>query len=285
MKASDFMIRDPFILLDEGIYYMYGTRSKTTWTNADGFDCYKSTDMENWEGPVEIFHRPEGFWADRCYWAPECIRYQGAYYLVTTLGSEDRLKGIYVLKADRPEGPFQIYSERLTPEDSDCIDGTIWMENGKIYLVYSYSFENGQSGQMHCRQLSQDLTRAVTKPVTLFYAQEAPWAKPVPFAKEEFGMDGDVYFTDGPCLFHKGGRLYMTWSSWGDNGYAVGLAYSGSGKVDGPWIQKSSPFFPENGGHGMVFTDKEGRLRFALHYPNDQYKEHLLIQELNDIEK
>ena len=281
MKASDFIIRDPFILLNEGIYYLYGTRSETTWRNADGFDCYKSTDLENWEGPIEIFHRPEGFWADRCYWAPECIKYQGSYYLVTTLGSEDRLKGIYVLKADRPEGPFRIYSERLTPEDSSCIDGTIWIEDEKVYLVYSYSFENGHSGQMHCRQLSQDLTRAVSEPMIFFYAHEAPWAKPVPFAKEEFGMDGDVYFTDGPCLFHKEGRLYMTWSSWGDKGYAVGIAYSLSGKVEGPWIQESIPFFPENGGHGMVFADKEGTLRFVLHFPNDQYKEHLLIQDLS----
>ena len=38
------------------------------------------------------------------------------------------------------------------------------------------------------------------EPVTLFSAAEAKWAKPVPFAKAEFGMDGDVYFTDGPCV-------------------------------------------------------------------------------------
>ena len=58
-------IRDPYILLHEGIYYLYGTRSATCWGEADGFDCYKSEDLENWEGPIEIFHRPEGFFADR----------------------------------------------------------------------------------------------------------------------------------------------------------------------------------------------------------------------------
>lgn len=277
MKASDFILRDPYILLDNGTYYLYGTRSETTWTEADGFDCYKSKDLKEWEGPVEIFHRPEGFWADRCYWAPECIRYQDAYYLITTLGSQERRKGIYVLKAEKPEGPFQIYSDRLTPPEWTCIDGTVWMEEGKIYLIYSHSFEDSPDGDMCCQQLSGDLTRAVTEPAVLFSAREASWAKPVPFAKEEFGMDGDVYFTDGPCVFCRDGQLYMTWSSWSEHGYAVGLAHSASGTVEGPWVQEAVPFFPENGGHGMTFADKDGIYRFALHFPNDAYQEHLRI--------
>ena len=31
----------------------------------------------------------------------------------------------------------------------------------------------------------------------------------VPFAKIEFGMGGDVYFTDGPCVFRAENELYM----------------------------------------------------------------------------
>ena len=38
-------IRDPYILLHEGIYYLYGTRSATCWGEADGFDCYKSENL------------------------------------------------------------------------------------------------------------------------------------------------------------------------------------------------------------------------------------------------
>ena len=282
MKATDFIIRDPYILLKDDTYYLYGTRSETTWSDsAEGFDCYKSTDLENWEGPIEIFRRPEGFWADRCYWAPECIEYEGAFYLITTFGAENVKKGIYVLKADSPEGPFLPYSERLTPEDWTCIDGTVYADSGKVYLVYSHSFEDSPTGDMCCQELSADLKKAVTGPRLLFRAAEAKWAKPVPFAKAEFGMEGDVYFTDGPFLFRIGGRLYMTWSSWGTNGYAIGLACSEDGKVEGRWQQKDQPFFPENGGHGMAFQDKEGRLRYTLHYPNDKYQEHVIVIPLN----
>lgn len=90
-------IRDPYILLHEGIYYLYGTRSATCWGEADGFDCYKSEDLENWEGPIEIFHRPEGFFADRNYWAPECYFVNGYFYLVTTFGSAEGKKASCIL--------------------------------------------------------------------------------------------------------------------------------------------------------------------------------------------
>lgn len=71
MKNKEINIRDPFVLVHDGHYYLYGTRAKTCWGKADGFDCYVGTDLENWEGPFEVFHRPEGFWADKNYWAPE----------------------------------------------------------------------------------------------------------------------------------------------------------------------------------------------------------------------
>ena len=281
MKAAEFTIRDPYILRKDDIYYLYGTRSETAWGVAYGFDCYKSTDLENWDGPIEIFRRPDGFWADRNYWAPECIEYQGAYYLITTFGSETVKKGIYILKADSPEGPFLPYSNRLTPENWTAIDGTVYMEKGHIYLIYSHSFEDSASGDMCYQELSGNLKTAVTEPRLLFCAEEAKWAKPVSFAKEEFGIDGIVYFTDGPFLFRTNGRLYMTWSSWGTNGYAVGLAYSENGTIEGKWKQLEKPFFPENGGHGMAFQDKDGKLRYTLHYPNDKYKEHVLFIDLN----
>lgn len=274
MKTNEVNIRDPFVLTHDGKYYLYGTRSATCWGPADGFDCYISEDLEHWDGPIEIFRRPNGFFADREYWAPECVFLNGAYYLITTFGAEDWKKGIYVLKSDSPTGPFHPYSQRLTPEDWVCIDGTVYFEGKTPYLFFSHSFGDSPDGDMCMIQLSADLSQAESDPIKLFSACEAPWAKPVPFAQAEFGMDGDVYFTDGPCVTKiDDGRLYMTWSSWGDCGYAVGVAVSDSGLVQGPWRQEPDPIFPANGGHGTVFRDLKGSLIFALHFPNEKYQE------------
>ncbi len=285
MKTTDINIRDPYVLLHDGHYYLYGTRSATCWGPAEGFDCYTSDDLENWDGPFEIFKRSEDFFATQNFWAPECYACNGAFYLVTTLGNTSIKKGIYVLKSDSPKGPFELYSKRLTPDGWTCIDGTLYFEDNIPYLIFSHSFEDTPDGDMCMLQLSADLLEAVSEPEKLFSADEAAWAHPVPFAKQEFGMDGDVYFTDGPgVVMLENSKLCMTWSSWGTNGYAVGTAISESGKLCGPWLQSSTPIFPENGGHGMLFTDKNGQRLFTLHYPNDRYKEHpcFIKAELDD---
>lgn len=84
MKQQDINIRDPYVLTQDVTYYLYGTRAETCWMESDGFDCYTSKDLENWDGPFEVFHKPEGFWADKNCWAPEIHKYNGSYYMFAT---------------------------------------------------------------------------------------------------------------------------------------------------------------------------------------------------------
>lgn len=283
MRLQDINIRDPYILNQEGRYYMYGTRAATCWGKAEGFDCYTSADLTEWEGPYEIFRKPDGFWADQNYWAPECIYYNHQFYLVTTFGTEER-KGVQILVSPSPTGPFEpLTDDVVTPREWTCIDGTIYMEEGDPYLVFSHSFEDNPDGEMCMCKLSKDLKKRESRVYTLFNAKEALWAKPVPFAEKEFGMAGDVYFTDGPSVYQmQNGKLAILWSSWGEKGYAVGAAVSESGKLKGPWKHLDLPVFDENGGHGMIFTTNEGRIKYILHYPNELYCEHPLILSISD---
>ena len=287
MRTEEINVRDPYVLLHEGMYYLYGTRSATCWGPADGFDCYRSGDLENWEGPFEIFRRPEGFFADRSYWAPECYAHDGKFYLIATLGAPDRKKGVYALVADSPLGPFVPTGDQpLTPADWACIDGSIFWDNGRPWLLFSHSFEDEPNGDMCAVELTADLCSAVSEPIRLFSATEAPWAMPIPFAEVEFGMSGDVYFTDGPCIHRmESGALVMLWSSWSTQGYAVGSAISHSGKLTGEWEHCPEKLFPRDGGHGMLFQNKEGKLLYTLHYPNERYREHPIfcgIEERGD---
>ena len=281
MKREEVNIRDPYVLVDNGKYYLYGTRSETCWEDAYGFDCYVSGDLKDFEGPIEIFKKPENFFATHSYWAPECYKINGCYYLVTTFGAPDIKKGIYVLKSDSPTGPFSLYSDRLTPVNWSCIDGTVFTDAGKVYLVFSHSFEDAMDGSgtadgdFCVMELAADLSKPVSAPQKLFSPKDVTWARTVPFAKKEFGIDGDCYFSDGPGFIrHEDGNLYMIFSSWSENGYAVGAARSASGDISGPWDIQKEPLFPENGGHGMFFSDLDGNLILTLHYPNDRFKEH-----------
>ena len=135
MKREDILIRDPYVLVHEGKYYMYWTRSLTTWKKPDdlnelGFDVYISDDLINWSEPIEVFKRPNDFWSNQNFWAPEVHRYQGKFFLFATFYNKDLNKrGTQILVADKPTGPFVVHSpDIVTPPDWACLDGTLYVD-------------------------------------------------------------------------------------------------------------------------------------------------------------
>ena len=65
----------------------------------------------------------------------------------------------------------------------------------------------------------------------------------------------------------------MLWSSWyRHDTYAIGVAYSASGKIAGPWVQEKDPLDGANCGHGMLFKTFDGKMKLCMHYvdPNDE---------------
>ena len=79
-------------------------------------------------------------------------------------------------------------------------------------------------------------------------------------AAEHLNLAKDPLFTDGPFLVRsEHGSLLMLWSSFGEEGYAMGIARSAIGLITGPWMQQDEPLWARNGGHGMIFTDSHGR--------------------------
>lgn len=273
-KTEEITIRDPFVLVHDGKYYLYGTRSETCWDKADGFDCYISTNMEDWDGPIEIFHKPEDFFATEKYWAPECHFYDGAFYLFCTFASEQEKTCMYLLRSERPEGPYEVYSEQITPKGWACIDGTFYEQDGEPYLIFSRTFEDVLEGQYWITKLSADLKHAVGEPQLIFNGKDAGWSRPIPFAKDVMGIEEDAFLTDGPCPIRlPDGTLGMTWSSFGENGYAVGLAISRSGRIEGPWEHVDEAVDEEDGGHGMFFDALDGTKYFVMHSPDEHFKE------------
>ena len=277
LKTSEINIRDPFVLVDGGTYYLYGTRGPTCWGAATGFDVYTGRDLENWEGPVPCFENDGTFWADRNYWAPEVHPWQGAYYLFASFKSEGRRRGTAILRAEKPEGPFRPWSDGpVTPAEWECLDGTFHADrNGRPWMVFCHEWVQAVDGEVRAMPLTPDLKRADGEARLLFRASEAAWARVVHHSS---GVDG--YVTDGPFLWRdRAGRLLCLWSSHSDSGYTQGLAVSDNGEIDGAFTQLP-PLFRKDGGHGMLFRDLEGRLTLTLHRPNEHLKERPLFLPL-----
>ena len=261
MKLSEINIRDPFILPFDGMYYMYSYA--ITSDNKNGFQYYTSTDLENWTEPEICFLQNDDFWSDREYWAPEVHKYNGKFYLFATFHSENRVRTVQILKADKPCGPFEVWSNPITPDDQMCLDGTLYVENGTPYMVYCHEWVQCTDGEMYLAELTNDLKNAKGKPSLLFKASKSGWA-------EKLGNEADSgIITDGPFI-HKTsyGHLVMTWSSFKNDIYAVGVAVSQTGSIKGPWKHYSEPLLHNNSGHGMMFKSFDGEMIFAVHGPN-----------------
>jgi len=283
MKLEEINVRDPFILPYDGTYYLYGTRAKTCWGLADGFDCYTSKDLVTWEGPFEIFHRPKDFWADKNYWAPEVHIYNNTFFMFATFNSEALdMKGTMILSSDSPLGPFKLHSDgKITPDEWNCLDGTFYVsENGDPYMVFSHEWTDIIDGQICAVKLSKDLKKSDGQPVTLFSASMAkPWVKALHHRlKKE-----PIYVTDGPFLYRlSNGELVMLWASMSEGGYAQAIARSKDGDINGPWSIDSVPLFDKDGGHGMLFKTFDERLFLVLHQPNETPLEHPVLIPIDE---
>ncbi len=283
MKASDIQMRDPYVVLHEGKYYIIGTTDKDGWKGPFvGFDVYESNDLENWDGPFPAFRVPSGFFADRNFWAPEIHQYRGDFYLFASFKAEDIRRGTAVLKSTSgsPAGPYTLHSSgNITPPQWESLDGTLYVdEGGAPWMVFCHEWVQEGGGTICAMPLSDDLKSAAGEAVTLFAAKDAPWPKEV---THRSGISGHV--TDGPAMFRpKSGGLWMLWSSMTVSGYGIGLSISESGDIMGPWRHQDSPLFSADGGHGMVFSDKSGQLYLTIHTPNKTPNERPIFLKLNE---
>lgn len=298
IHIKDLNIRDPFIVTDKrsATYYLYkaDTITKDKNNRVYGVVAYKSKDLISWQGPFVVFAIPADNWIKGVIWAPEVHEYKGKYYLFATLNSNIEWKkaekgwpaytfrGTQIFRADNLLGPFLPFEDKLphTPMDRMALDGTLWIENGKPYMIYCHEWVQIEDGTMELVELEPDLSKAKSSSVTLFNASSAAWSNGQPKPNGKTG-----YVTDGCFLYRtKTGKLLMIWSSFKSESYAIGIAESTTGKVTGPWKQQPNLLFEKNGGHGMLFKSLEGKLMLTLHGPNSpEGKERAQIFEVEDM--
>ena len=273
LTLADFKIRDPFILPDPATqtYYLYASDYKT------GVMAYRSKDLRHWSEPAPVFRRPDSFWGGHAIWAPEVHKLGAHYYLFVTFDRPDG-RSTAIFRAEKPDGPFVVFSdEAVTAPEEQCLDGTPWVDaSGQNWMIYCEEWLRVHDGAMRAVRMAPDWSRREGESVLLFHASQAPWVKPID--------DRGNYVTDGPYLHHRPGQpLVMTWSSfcWPNGSYSLAVAHSESGKVEGTWTHAEKPIYNNDGGHGMIFRDFDGRLLLVLHSPNKPV-EHAHIFEIDD---
>ena len=260
--VGDLNVRDPFVLVHDGAYYMYGTGLAA----GPGYGCYVSTDLQSWEGPYQVWSPPEGHPAAGDFWAPEVHAYQGKFYLFAAYNNGLH-RGSSIFRAESPLGPFEeITPGFFTPSGSFCIDSTLYVDaQGQPWVCWGDErYRDDGSRFMSAlvyAKLKPDLTGLAGAPEVLL------WPEVVPHNKNGALIEAPFFWRG------KDGTLFLVYSGY-SHGYNVCVARSESGEITGPWkvhriLYESTNPFPEDGGHGMLFTDLEGQLRLGLHIPNN----------------
>ena len=296
--AAELRVRDPFVVTVGGDrpYLLYMSDS---WLNGTaGVSVSTSADLVHWSAPQNVMKAPD--WCGEI-WAPEIHRWKDAWYMFVTLKEKPSLKrpiktmvpgdptwepwpgsatnttchAVWIYRSDSPTGPFVPVSDGpLTKPGLVTLDGTLGVEDGKSWMIYTHDWAQVRVGTYELAPLSDDLSHIIGPSKTLFTA-------------EAFGLVNDRGVTDGAFLHRsdKSGKLFMIWSSHNParprlRDYCVLVCESATGRLAGPWVNHRL-LYDRGGGHGMFFRKTDGTLMMALHN-EEWFFEHPMFLEIVD---
>jgi beta-xylosidase len=217
-------LADPYVLKDtDGTYYMYVT--------GQGYPCFSSNDLVNWEYETNVFHKHTAKWAVQGFWAPEVIKLGDKYYLHYTAAREDDIKHIGVAFASSPTGPFVDMSNKPFIDNGEkaTIDSHLFIDDdGRFYMYYSNDVSTNPIPELGGKKRSEifvveikpDFSGFLSEPVMLIYPQQS-W---------EFNPSSNNYWNEGAVVLKYNGLYYLFFSGNGyfTPNYAVGYATSTS---------------------------------------------------------
>ncbi len=257
-QTEDIHLRDPFIIREGEWYYLTGTLSHESISDGYGVPLFKSKDLKTWQGPVLIVEQEKGFSNYTCFWAPEIHKVGKEFWLFVTLEPKGGKRGTYLFTSNEIEATYTLRA-RVTPDNMFSLDGTLWEEDGKKWIVYCYEWVEAVDGHVRAVELKEDLSGIKEETdILLFKASDNVF----------YPRKHPHKITDGPFLYRENGALKMLWSTVSANGYIL-ISAASEGGLFGEWAQDKL-LYDKDGGHGMVFETFEGERKIVLHSPNSR---------------
>ncbi|MFT3702708.1 MAG: glycoside hydrolase family 43 protein [Agriterribacter sp.] len=290
---------DPYILTDNGVYYLYGTGSR------NGFPGYKSTDLVHWESIGQVYTAdPQKSFATDAFWAPEVYKVNGKYYMFYSGQWRDNPTNelenfrIGIAVADKPEGPFTDFSDKPVFDPGyPIIDADVFFDtDGRIYLYYSrccykhaveselatMAKEKGwykeiEESWVYGVELKKDFSGVIGKPVMLLRPpvsikdKQAEWE-----SRSVTSQEVNRRWTEGSVTFRKGDTYYIMYSAnnFAGQNYAVGYGVSKSPL--GPFTKATNnPVLEKNTGkggnvtgtgHNNIIYSPDGKEMFCVYH-------------------
>ena len=291
---------DPFVLYDDGMYYMYGTGGGAE----NGFAAYQSSDLVNWKSLGQVYTTTSASWGIGAFWAPEVYRVKNKYYMffsaqwkVNPTNELENFK-IGIAVADKPGGPFvDLSGKPLFDPGYPIIDANVFFDsNGKTYLYYSRCcykhpvksqvatlakqkgwFDEIEESWVYGVELKPDFSGVVGEPVLLLRPpvsladKQAEWE-----SRSVTSREVNRRWTEGSVTFRNGDTYFIMYSAnhFAGQNYAVGYATSSSPlgpfrkAANNPVLQKNTA---KGGsvtgtGHNSITYSPDGSEMFCVYH-------------------
>lgn len=249
-------VKNPFVLYDHSsdMYYMV----------ADGGHLWQSRDLTLWNGPYDILRYDTASWVGSApvVTSPEIHKYGNRYYYMATFETDGNScieKSSVALVANSITGPYRtidaasvlLDANEIAVHPTFCTD---YLDVG--YMIYCHAGEQNGDAAVQIIRFTDDLGRRMGEAYTMFTASQLSWSGRIVEGKRVFSP-----IIEAPYLFYCGddvmGMLFTTYI--GDE-KRVGVAYSETGTLNGPWVAEEKPLIDENVGSAMLFNDYDGTL-------------------------
>lgn len=257
-KFGSILLADPTIFNDEGTYYLYGTGGSRQHSG-DGFEVYKSNDLQHWTGPCGAdegfcLKKSDATWGTTGFWAPQVFKRDDKYHFVYTANEQ-----IAIATADTPVGPFTQEEPVCIPADMRMIDPFVFFEGKKAYM-YHVRLQDGN--RIFVSEMNKDLLSLNEKTTRECLHAESGW---------EDTDNAQWTVSEGPTVVKIDKTYYLFYScnDFRNRDYAVGYATAKSPL--GPWTKHGEPIIVrgvigENGtGHGDLFMNAQGEWQYVFH--------------------
>ena len=297
-------LADESVICDNGKYYM---AASTNWgkkfgKNEYAWEVFEAKDLIGFGSKADMkeycimsteeFAATPGVstYTAKLPWAPELQKFGDYYYITTTyictahgvkndrdsgrtngMGNSHRTLAIF--RSTSPTSGWEVWCPHIdapmtgTNTTWDLIDGIIYYEDGKPYMVASHEWTSqtaAAGGSFAYVQLKDDLSGV---------AEGAEWHEM--FYAKQTGVAGTSGTTDGPYLYKNSkGELLMLWSAH-EAGYCVLQTKSSNGKLNGTWSRSATKYLYNrdrsgmnidgvSGGHPGLVQTPEGQLYLTL---------------------
>lgn len=261
--ATPVSLSDPFILLHNGTYYAYGTRSD------QGIEVYTSDDLIRWKCQGIALDNNDS-WADRWFWAPEVYEVNDKFYMYYSADEH-----ICVATADSPTGPFRQSRQEPMIADEKCIDNSLFIDDdGTPYLSF-VRFNDGNA--IWIAELEKDLVTIKKETLHPCIHVSQPWE--------------EVHWrvNEGSYILKHNGVYYMTYSANSFESLFYGVGCATATNPMGTWTKyEENPILQKPGelvgvGHSAMFRDKAGKLRIVYHAHKNKNNIHPRAMHIGEV--